>query len=406
MLLKNGVICDYSQERKADVRIEEGKIAQIGENLAPKPSERVIECAHKVIMPAMIDIAYPKNKSLSRKNLESLTQKALKGGIGSVLLHADTTPRIDTESIIELILSLDSALRVHFLPSLAPYKDGRMCEIASLVSSGARAICLESANGAQGYALYKIAQYAQMLEIPIFASAQDSSLSEGAINEGAVSTRLGLPGIPAIAQSMEVARLCEMARFSKTKWVLDAISEVESLQIIEFFKNAGAQILAQTPIHHLILSDEDCAGFDTRFKLFPPLKDSDTRAFLRDALTSQIDMLTCLQSDSFNSQKDQVFESASFGIDAFEIYFALGVEYLVKPGIISLSRFSELTAKNQARTLNLAKGGIECGSDADVIIADLDSSICVQDTFSPYHGRKLAGKVEQVIIGGEMRFGE
>lgn len=412
MLLKNALLCDAFKECKADLRVDEerGIISEIGENLAPQSAESVLECSGKVILPALIDMAYPKNQVLSRKNLESLTQKALRGGVGSLLLRPESTPRIDHAAIIELVSSLDSSLSVHFLPSLAPTtlespeSKPKIAEIASLISSGARAIYLESsAQNIDGYTLYKIAQYAQMLQVPIIASPQEPSLSEGVMNESQVSAQLGLPAIPPLAQTMQVAMLCELARYSGTKWVFDVISEVESLQTIAHFTQMGAQILAQTSLHHLILSDEHCAAFDTRFKLFPPLKDPATREQLRAHLDSGISLLTCLQSDSYKSKKDQVFESASFGINALEHYFSLGFSHLVKSNLITLQRFSELTSYAQARLLSLPKGALEVGLDADLIIVDLQESFCVEDTFSPYNGERLSGVVTQVLLGGKIK---
>ena len=412
MLLKNALLCDAFKECKADLRVDEerGIISEIGENLAPKSAESVLECSGKVILPALIDMAYPKNQVLSRKNLESLTQKALRGGVGSLLLRPESTPRIDHAAIIELVSSLDSSLSVHFLPSLAPTtlespeSKPKIAEVASLISSGARAIYLESsAQNIDGYTLHKIAQYAQMLQVPIIASPQEPSLSEGVMNESQVSAQLGLPAIPPLAQTMQVAMLCELARYSGTKWVFDVISEIESLQTIAHFTQMGAQILAQTSLHHLILSDEHCAAFDTRFKLFPPLKDPATREQLRAHLDSGISLLTCLQSDSYKSKKDQVFESASFGINALEHYFSLGFSHLVKSGLITLSRFSELTSYAQARLLSLPKGALEVGLDADLIIVDLQESFCVEDTFSPYNGERLSGVVTQVLLGGKIK---
>lgn len=412
MLLKNALLCDALKECKADLRVDEerGIISEIGENLAPQSAESVLECSGKVILPALIDMAYPKNQVLSRKNLESLTQKALRGGVGSLLLRPESTPRIDHAAIIELVSSLDSSLSVHFLPSLAPTtlespeSKPKIAEVASLISSGARAIYLESsAQNIDGYTLHKIAQYAQMLQVPIIASPQEPSLSEGVMNESQVSAQLGLPAIPPLAQTMQVAMLCELARYSGTKWVFDVISEIESLQTIAHFTQMGAQILAQTSLHHLILSDEHCAAFDTRFKLFPPLKDPATREQLRAHLDSGISLLTCLQSDSYKSKKDQVFEFASFGINALEHYFSLGFSHLVKSGLITLQRFSELTSYAQARLLSLPKGALEVGLDADLIIVDLQESFCVEDTFSPYNGERLSGVVTQVLLGGKIK---
>lgn len=430
MLLKNGTLCDHQGESRADLRIADGVICEIGQNLVAQADEEVIECGGRVIMPALIDMAYPKNKILSRKNLQTLTNKAIKGGVGSILLRPESTPRIDSAAIIELVSLLDSSLHVHFFPSIAPCKSqeraSQIGEIAMLVDSGARAIYLDfvpesgapeeskgtkgeqTQHGAKdtsqvldGYTLYKIAQYAQMLRVPIIASTQEPSLSGGVINESEVSVKLGLPAISPLAQNMQVARLAELARYSNVPWVFDTISEPESLQIIEYFKQMGADIRTQTSIHHLILTDEDCAGFDTRFKLFPPLKDSATRHQLQAALDSQISMLTCLQSDSYKSKKDQVFEYASFGIDALEQYFSLGVTHLVRTGIITLSRFSALTSYAQAKLLSLPKGALEVGLDADLIIADLNRTHTISDLFSPYNGKQLHGVVEQVIIAGK-----
>ncbi len=400
MILQNGEICDYSKREKSDIRIQEGKISHIGKHLTPEQGEEVIDCSGKVILPALIDMAYPKNKSLSFKNLDSLCQKALSGGVGTILLRPDTTPSIDHEAIIELVRSLDSNLAVHFIPSIMPYKDGKMSEISSLVSCGAYAIATNAQM--EGYALYKIAQYANMLHIPIIISPQEASLSDGVMNEGAICSLLGLNGIPQIAQTIEVAKLSEMARFSKAKVVFDVISEIPSLQITQSFKQMGAQILAQTSIHHLILTHESCLEYDTRVKLFPPLKDKETKDFLLASLTNDIDMLTCLQSDSYKSLKDQVFDNASFGINAIHFYFSLGYEFLVKPKIITLERLSFLTSYAQATLLGLNKGEIAIAKDADLIIVDLDSSIQIQDSFSPYDKKHLQGKVQKTLINGKI----
>ena len=413
MLLKNGTICDYSQERKADVRIQNAMIKEVAPNLSPNANEQVIDCKDKTILPALIDIAYPKNKSLCRNTLQSLSQKALQGGIGSILLRADTSPSIDSEAIIELVSSLDSALSVHFFSTILPTKSTpknpndttlqeSITEIASLASIGAHAIYLPTPT-ITCYALHKIAQYAQMLQIPIIATANEASLADGVVAQSEISSILGLPSIPSLSQTMEVARLSELARFSQTKWIFDSITHTQSLKIIDNFKQMGAEILAQTPIHHLIFTHDDIGEYDTRFKLFPPLVSKEERDFLCENLNSQIDMLTCLQSDSYNSLKDQVFENASFGINAFGFYFPLGFTHLVKSGHISLSRFSEITSHAQAQAFGLNKGAIAKGKDADMIIIDLQSHTQINDAVSPYHATTLQSKLIHTIINGDIK---
>lgn len=403
MLLKNGEICDYRQYKKSDVRIRDGRICEIGQNLESLENEEVIDCANRVILPALIDMAYPKNKTLSLKTIQSLCEKALVGGVGSILLRPDTTPKIDSEAIIEFVNSMNQTLKsVNIIPCIAPLKDEALNNISMLVSSGARAIVTDGAMS--GYMLYKISQYANMLDVPLVAIAQEMSLSEGVINEGELCFKLGLPGIPQIAQTIEVARFSELARFSGVRLSFDAISEGQSLGIISHFKKMGANITTQTPIHHLILSDEKCDGYDTSAKIFPPLKDKATQELLCQKLDSEIDMLTCLQSNTYRSLKDQVFESASFGINAIMFYFALGYEFLVKRNLIDLKRLSYLTSYAQARLFGLNKGEIDLQKDADLIIIDPNGTTQVSDAPNPYNGLTLQSRVVATVTQGRVHF--
>ncbi|STQ85166.1 amidohydrolase family protein [Helicobacter fennelliae] len=398
MLLQNGTICDHKQHKKADIRIQNGIITEIQTHLAPHNNEEIYDCHHKVILPALIDMAYPKNKTLSLKILQTLGQKALSGGIGTIILRPDTTPKIDSEAMIEFIHSFNSTSNIQFIPCVSPIKDNALNTLSTLVSNGARAIVVR--REMDNYTLYKISQYASMLEIPLIASPQDLSLSDGVIDESELSFELGLPGVLGIAQTIEVATFSELARFSRIELVFDAITERQSFCIIEEFKKMGAKLITQTPIHHLLFTHKHCSDYDTRFKLFPPLKDEDTRAFLIQNLNSSIDMLTSLQSDTYKSAKDQVFENASFGINAFAFYFALGYEFLVKPKIIDLSRFSYLTSYAQAKLFGLNKGEISEGRDADLIIVDLDSHTFVKDAFNPYDNQTLQSQITGIFLNG------
>jgi len=402
MLLKNSILCDYKGQKIADIRLDDGKISNIASSISPYPNEEVIDCEGKIILPSMIDIAYPKNKTLSLKMLSTLAKKSLIGGVGSIILRADTNPRIDSEAIVEFVRSINTSLDINLIPSILPIQEQTLNPISSLISSGAYAI---ATNGdISGFMLHKITQYAKMLDIPIIATPIDSSLSDGVMNEGELCSTLGLNPILSIGQTLQVARLAEMARFTRTKWLFDSITQPQSFEIIAMFKQMGADISIQTPIHHLILSDKQCDGYDTRAKIFPPLLSEDAKAYLLTLLNSNIDMLSALQSDSYNSLKDQVFDMASFGIDAIEYYFALGYEYLIKPNIISLSRFSYLTSFAQAKILGLNKGALEVGLDADIIIIDPNQTTTINDLYSPYNNLTLQSKVTQTIINAKTHF--
>lgn len=394
MLLKNGYICDFRGKKKADVRIKNGTIIEIG-NLNAIENENIIDCQNKVILPSLIDMVYPKNKTLSLSSLESLVKKAKSGGVGTILLYPDTTPPIDAESMLEFVRSADSNYEINLFPSIATLKDGNLNNLATLKTSGAKAFISDS--NINSFTLLKIAQYANMLNMPLIFHTQDSSLSDGVMNESPLSFKLGLPAINSLSQSIEVAKLCELSRFSKTEIIFSVISEIDSINIIKKFKEMGAKIKTQTSIHHLILSQELCEGYDTSYKIFPPLKDENTIKFLKENLNDNIDMLTALQCDSYKSLKDQVFELASFGVNAISFYFSLGYEFLVKSGVIDLARFSYLTSKSQSKILGLNKGEISEGFDADLIVVDLDSSFVVNEAFNPYNNMRLSGVVTNII---------
>ncbi|PAF47807.1 hypothetical protein BKH46_02960 [Helicobacter sp. 12S02634-8] len=403
MLLKNGLICDHSQMTKADVRICGGKITEIAPSLESIKDEEILECQGRLIAPALIDLyVYPKSKSLSQKTLTSLSQKSIKGGVGSVLILPDTTPACENEAMIELVKSIDAMTEATLIPSIKPTNgQNRINDISILHTQGGKVIYIDSTI--DGNNLLRVMQYALMLQIPIICFAQDIELGKGVINEGKLAADLGLPSISSLSQTKEVAKIAEATRHTGAKLLFGAITEPQSLQIIDYFKATPAPILTQTPIHHLILDQSACNHYNTKAKLNPPLKDPLSKQALLNALKDgKIDMLTSLQCADYNSKKDQVFELASFGIDAISYYFALAYTHLIDSGYLSLQRFLSIAAKNQADFLSLNKGEIAIGKDADLIVINTEAHTQITDNFSPYYGQTLLSKVEKTIINGKI----
>lgn len=403
MLLKNGIICDYRGERKADIRIEDGKIVEISESLGSYQGLNCIDCSNKLIAPSLIDLnVYPKSKTLSQKTLTSLSKKAIKGGVGTVLILPDTTPSCENEAILELIKSIANNIEINLICSIKPTNDEKkLNDIAILYSQGGRAIYIDS--NIDGNNLLRIAQYSSMLNIPIICFPQDKELANGVINEGEFASKLGLPSISPLSQTKEIAKFSEVARYTQTSFLFSLVSELISFELIEYFKTKDSKIFNQTSIHHLILNENECEAYNTRVKINPPLKDVKTQqkliTFLKEG---KINMLTTLQCADFNSKKDQVFELASFGIDSIGYYFQLVYTYFIDKGILTLKDFLKMASKNQSDFLSLNKGEISIGKDADLMIVDLDSSTQVQDSFSPYYNQNLKSKIDFMIINGKI----
>lgn len=406
MLLKNGIICDYSGTRKANIRIQNNKISQISPDLQPIDQEVVIDCEGKFVLPALIDIGvYPKNKVLSSKTLNTLSRKCLQGGVGSILLASDIKPLPNNESILELMNFIDSTLPITLLSSIYTFnEDQKITDIASLKNLGAKALNLKSQD-LEGQNLLTLMHYAKMLELPFVITPYDTQLAQGVIDSGLLATQLGLPSIPYITWNKEIVKLCEISREFKSPMLLN-ITQPEGFEYVEFFNTKGAKITTQTPLHHLILDELEYQNYNTKAKMFPPLKSKSIKETLINQLQNNaIQCLTSLQNATYNSQKDEVFELASNGVDTINHYFSILYTSLVKTSIITLEKLLEVTSKNQAEFLNLNKGSIEEQKDADLIIVDLDHKFICEDSYSPYHGKEFYGKVCQMLLQGKI-YGE
>lgn len=409
MLFRGASLCDYSGSRVADLRTKGGKIIEIGK-LSPKPKEEVVDVRGKIILPALIDLSVaPKAMSLSSKALSSLSKKAIAGGVGTMLLNPFTNPPCSENGAIELIKGPNAELLVHLLPAINPLNaESKLSDIASLSASGGRAIFAKSDYDAN--ALMCIAQYATMLDIPLFCFCQDSSLAYGVINEGILSASLGLPSIPENSQTKEVVKIAEMLHALPLKLVLDMLVYPRSIALLKPYRESridsskgaknteSSKVFTQSSIHHFILDESICQDYNTAGKLNPPLVDRDSiKILLKQLKDDDIDMLSAMQCADYNSKKDQVFELASFGIDALNIYFPLLYTFLHKAHNIPLALISKLTSYNQARLLGLNKGALEPGKLAELIIINPTDSIAINDVFSPYHKARLNGIVEAFV---------
>lgn len=399
MLFKNAILCDYQGVKEADLRTQNGLISHIG-SLSPMENEKVLDMQGKILFPAMIDVNIaPKALSLSSKALISLAQKALKGGVGTILLNPYTNPPCSENGSIELIKSLNSKSPIHLLPAINPLTpNDKLSDISSLHQSGGKAIFAKSDYNAHTF--MRIAQYAQMLHIPLVCFAQDSSLADGVMNEGLLSAELGLPSIPTYSQTKEIPKIAEMLKDMPLKLIFHSLVYPRSFELLESYKNKGyaCEFFTQSSIHHLLLDESLCQNYNTAAKLNPPLVDSiSQKALLEKLKNGEIDLLSSLQSADYNSKKDQVFELASFGIDALESYLSLLYTFLHKSHKIPLEIISKLTSFTPSQILGLNKGALQEGRIAELVLFNPHKTYICSDTFSPYYQQELCGVVEAFL---------
>lgn len=401
MVISDVIICDARGERKGDVRIEAGIITQIGDNLS---DSEIISGSGCYLLPGLVDTNVRlKDSQLNGKNLESLSRRALEGGVSTVVLASDSSPRIDNEITLEFVQQhrkLSHGATIETALS-ALNESGTLSNIAIMLKRGSLAVHTSTLTDYN--LLSRIAQYLKMAKKPLFYKAEDKSLFEsGVMSDGSVAIRLGLPGISPLSEIVHIASMIEIARHFEISIVFKSVTEPRSVEMIAQAAHEGVNVRCEVSIHHLLHSDEACRGFDSDAKINPPLVSAQKRQFLMDALTEgKIDSLTALHQPNSDVHKDITFFDASFGTTSIAEYLPLCYTHLVKSGIVSMSRLMELTSRAPAAQAAIAAGIIEVGQEADLVVFDPNGSTPVIHHHSLYKNQVLKGNVVMALCRGE-----
>ena len=262
--------------------------------------------------------------------------------------------------------------------------------------------------------LKKVLEYASDFDIPVLNHCEEMSISEGAMNEGAISTSLGLRGIPAIAEEIMISRDIQTAEYLDMPIHICHVSTARGIDIIRQAKKRGVKVTCETCPHYFSLTEEACVNYDTNFKMNPPLRtEKDRLAVIEGLKDGTIDCIVTDHAPHHIDEKDIEFSLANNGIIGFETAFAVGYTYLVKPGYLTLSELTEKMTVNPSKILKLGRGTLDTGMPADLMLADLGASfvytkeeILSKATNSPYIGNTLDGRVKLTITGGKITYDE
>ncbi|RAX59347.1 dihydroorotase [Helicobacter monodelphidis] len=385
------------------MRIKEDKIVAIGPELTSYKTEEVFDLQGRYIIPSLVDLhVCPRDCLLTHNSLIFLAEAAKKGGVGSIALLPNSTPRIDSEVSVEFVSHLCSTLPLNIYPiAYGMTEDGRLSDLSILHKKGCKAIFIESSI--DGNLMRRICEYSLLLNIPIFCRCEDENLRRnGVMNDGYLSAKLGLPGIPTLSEVKEVAKIAEVGVFMENPFLFLSMSSERSLTIVGRAKKENQGLKTECSIHHLALTEELCNHYNTAAKILPPLKSEMTRLKLLKALKNgHIDVLTSLHSASSITKKDLAFEEAAFGVESLQDYFSLLYTTLVCTKMFNLSEVLRYASYNPSSILKLNKGEIAVGKDADLIVVDTELSRKIDNPLSPYHGKTLQGDVIMNILGGK-----
>jgi len=370
MVITNAIVCDVNGERSVDVRIEEGVVTEIGEKLSDR---EIVDAKGAYLLPSLVDTNVRLlDSNLNAKNIKSISEKAKRGGIGHIVLNADSTPAIDDEVVLEFAqhgVASSTGAKVDLMLNTLK-EDMTLSNIAILLKKGVVAPYMSTI--AKNNLAIKIAEYVKMYDVTLFCKAEDNSLiNAGVMLDGDVSSKLGLAGIPNLSEVLHVSRMIEIARHFDIKILFKSIATPRSVALIAQAKKEGVGVSCEVSIHHLTLCDEACEGFNTMAKLDPPLASHEDMLLLQKALREgDIDMLTTLHQPSSPVNKEVAFYDAAYGREGLENALENYYEKLVKSGFLTMSELLKLTCKNPAKTIGLEYGKVEVGYDGSLLLFD------------------------------------
>jgi dihydroorotase len=329
----------------------------------------------------------------------------------------NTQPVNDDQSVTEYILSQaarDGSCRVHPIGAVTRGLRGEeLTEFGDLLESGAVAFSDDGRPVASGVMMRRALEYSRLFDVPIIDHCEDLVLGDGGVmNEGHLSTLLGLKGHSRVAEEVVVMRDLLLAELTGARVHLAHVSTARAVAMIREAKARGVRCSAEATPHHLVLTDEAVREYDTRTKMKPPLRtEADREALLAGLQDGTIDALATDHAPHHPDKKKVEFSLAPFGIVGLETALPLLLDRLVRPGHLPLARLVDAFAQAPRRILNLPPATLKVGASADLTVLDLDRDVTVEagrfrslSRNTPFGGWSLKGAPVLTLVGGETRF--
>ncbi|NLB82328.1 MAG: dihydroorotase [Clostridiaceae bacterium] len=420
ILIKDGHVIDPANkiDDVYDIFIENGIIEEVGKNLDYDGVDiEQIDAKGKIVAPGLVDMhCHLRDPGQQYKeDIETGTKSAAAGGVTSIACMPNTQPVIDDVTIVEYIKSKAANVGcVNVFPIGAITKGSlgqELAEIGKLKFAGVAGISDDGKPVTNPAIMKNALNYAKTFDTMVISHCEVPELSEGgAINEGTVSTKLGLQGINAAAEDIAVCRDIILAKAVNAPIHIAHVSTAGAAELIRRAKKDGVQITCETCPHYFSLTEDAVIGYNTNAKMNPPLRtEQDVEAIIQAITDGTIDAIATDHAPHHIDEKNCEFDRALNGIVGFETALSLGITYLVEPNHISMSTLIEKMSYMPSRILGINKGTLSSGKSADIVIIDKDEKRTVNvDEFhsksknSPYKGYTLDGTVIYTIVGGKI----
>ncbi len=423
LLIRGGTVIDPGQfHGLGDVRICAGKIDAIRENLTFSEKElsgmTIIDAHGLILAPGFVDLhAHLREPGFEHKEtIETGGASAVAGGFTSVCCMPNTSPVNDNQTVTEFILSrAKQAGKAHIFPIGAITKGSEgaeLAEIGDLFAAGCVAISDDGRPVMNSQVMRRAMEYAQAFDLPVVDHCECLHLSDGGcMNEGFVSTELGMPGIPNASEDVMVARNIALAELTGARLHLAHLSTAGSVRLTRQAKANGIPVTAEVCPHHFSLTDEAARAFHANAKMNPPLRSAQDVEALKEGLADgTIDTIATDHAPHAIQEKQMEFDKAPFGIVGFETALPLTMA-LVEEGVLTLESAIEKLTSAPARAFSLKKGTLAVGGDADIVVFDPSHPWVVDPTQfhsksrnTPFAGWNVKGKVIKTIVSGTIAY--
>jgi len=419
--IQNGRVIDPASDldQATNVYVADGRIVGVGETApAGFRAEAVLDAGGCIVCPGLIDLsARLREPGFEYKaTLESEMAAAAAGGVTRLVCPPDTDPPLDEPGLVEMLkhrARQPGFAHVHPLGALTQGLAGqRLTEMAELHEAGCIAFGQASHSIVDTQVLMRAMQYAATFGYAVWLQAQDPHLAKGGVaHEGAVSARLGLAGIPVVAETVALATYLQLARETGVRLHIRRLSSAAGLSLIRAARAEGLPVTCDITINHLHLCDRDIGFFDAHARLDPPLRDRNDREALAAGLADgSIDVLVSDHTPVDDDAKQTSFAEAETGATGLELLLPLTLQWAAERGVPLLKALARVTA-DPARILGLDRGCLKPGVPADLCVFDPQGRFSTsrerlrsQGKNTPFLGREMAGEVRFTLIDGHLAY--
>ncbi len=419
LLIQNGTLLDpeTGDTRRADLLIQGGKIARIADAIEAEEGTAAYDASGKTISPGWFDmhVHFREPGQEHKETVETGARAAAFGGFTGVACMPNTEPPIATRDVVEFVRKRAEGLPVdvHPIGTVSKGRTGEhLAELSDMAEGGAVAFSDDGAPVQDAGLMRRALEYARTLDRPILGHEEELGLNpHGHMNEGAVATRLGVPGIPGLAEEVMIARDAMLAEFTGGHVHVCHISTAKAVEIVRRAKAEGTPITAEVCPHHLALTDTavETSDYDTHTKMHPPLRTAEDVAALKAGLADgTIDVIATDHAPHASFEKEVEFAAAPFGILGLETCWGLVGRELVRPGVLSVAEAVRKLTVEPRQILRLAQPTIKEGESANLTVFDAETEwtfekehIRSKSKNTPFVGAEMVGRAWAIYNNGQ-----